>query len=42
VTSLVDVMADALAGLPTSSEERLCSQTCCRNARADLPVIAGC
>jgi protoporphyrin/coproporphyrin ferrochelatase len=42
VTSLVDVMADALAGLPTSSEVRLCSQTCCRNARADLPVIAGC
>jgi protoporphyrin/coproporphyrin ferrochelatase len=42
VKSLVDVMADAMAGVPTASEPRLCSQTCCRNARADLPNVVGC
>ena len=42
VGSLVDVMSDALAGRPTSSDASLCSLTCCRNARADLPVVAGC
>jgi ferrochelatase len=42
VGSLVDVMAAALAGDPTSPDPRLCSTTCCRNARADLPVVAGC
>ncbi len=42
VESLVDVMADAILGKPTSSYPSLCSSTCCRNARADLPVVVGC
>jgi protoporphyrin/coproporphyrin ferrochelatase len=42
VESLVDVMTDALEGRPTASEPLLCSSTCCRNARADLPSIPGC
>lgn len=42
VASLVDVMVDALAGRPTSPDPGLCSLTCCRNARADLPVVTGC
>lgn len=42
VGSLVDVMTDAIAGKPTSSFLSLCSSTCCRNARAELPIVAGC
>ena len=42
VGSLVDIMTDALAGLPTESEPLLCSSSCCRNARADLPSVCGC
>ena len=42
VGSLVDIMSDALDGQPTSSDSGLCALTCCRNARADLPVVAGC
>ncbi len=42
VGSLVDVMVDALSGRQTSSHPSLCSPTCCRNALADLPVVAGC
>lgn len=42
VGSLVDVLSDALAGQPTSTDASLCSSTCCRNARADLPVVVGC
>ena len=42
VASLIDIVDDALAGQQTSPDSRLCSTTCCLNARADLPIIVGC
>lgn len=42
VDALVDVIADAAAGMATSADSTLCSATCCRNARADVPVVPGC
>jgi protoporphyrin/coproporphyrin ferrochelatase len=43
VSALVDVIELALlAGDAGDDSQGLCSPSCCRNPRADLPVIAGC
>lgn len=40
VSALIDIVEEHLQGRAASSA--LCSTDCCRNARADLPVVAGC
>lgn len=42
VDALVDVIAETRSEVATPSTASLCSDTCCRNARVDAPVVPAC